>query len=202
MPKKKINKKDQAVFYLIAGISAALSIIFFIGLSAFYVQNIRLKSHEAALEKNIISLNENLQQCLLSEKGRTKAENDAASYLKWRYVLKDQVDQTARMFNDRINTMKGAKKDKSLTALLYYNLGLAHTINADFALALDAFEEAIKLDPSSGYSYYNLGLLYSAYKDDPKKALECYKKYMEISPKGLYAQTVKERIKTLERSMP
>jgi hypothetical protein len=45
-------------------------------------------------------------------------------------------------------------------------------------------------------------MLYYTYKNDNAKALYCYKRYMEIFPRGIYSIVVRSRIKQLEESKP
>lgn len=183
-----------------AGLSIAVSVILVIIIFILNWENGRLRTYKNALEKSVILLNENLMQYQQSEKNREKVENTASSYLKWKFVLKEQLDQSAQIFKDKAASLKNANKDKALASLLYYNLGLNQTINMDFDSAINSFEEAVRLDPKNGYGYYNLGLLYSTYKNDTAKAVDCYKKYIQIFPNGLYTAVVKERIKQLERA--
>ncbi len=176
-----------------------LSIVLAVILSVSLWQNHRARIYEAILEKNIFLLNENLMQYQRSDKEMVfGADNEAASYLKWKFVLKEQVDQTTQIFSDKAAALKNAGKDKVLASLLYYNAGLAQTVNSDFSSAIAAFEEAVRLDPKNGYGYYNLGMLYWAYGKNKAKALHCYKKYMEIFPRGIYSGVVKARIDQLE----
>jgi tetratricopeptide (TPR) repeat protein len=165
-------------------------------------QNYSLLAYQAILEKNIFLLNENLAQYQRSEKIGPNAGSEAAAYLKWKFVLKEQVEQTAQILSDKATALKNAGKDKALASLIYYNAGLAQTMNSNFSDAVVSFEEAVKLDPKNGYAYYNLGMLYYTYKNDNAKALYCYKRYMEIFPRGIYSIVVRSRIKQLEESKP
>ncbi|MCX5665632.1 MAG: hypothetical protein NT036_01085 [Candidatus Omnitrophica bacterium] len=171
-------------------------------LGGLFSQNAKLNSYVKMLEKNIYLLNENLLQYQQSDKEKSAAGNEAVSYLNWKYLLKEQVDQTAQIFSDKAAALKSAGKDKILDSLLYYNAGLAQTMNSNFSAAIAAFEEAVRLDPKNGYGYYNLGMLYRAYSKDNAKALYCYKKYMEIFPRGIYSSVVKSRIDQLEEPKP
>lgn len=184
--------------FILKGFYSAAFVVLLVIVSVLSWKNVALNNYKLALENNIVLLNENLVLSQKSEADRVKAEDTASSYLKWKFVLKEQVDQSIEVLKDKAAFLRNASKDKALAALLYYNLGLAETINTDFNSAIGSFEEAVKLDPKNGYSYYNLGLLYSTYKGDLARALSCYKKYLEIFPDGLYAAVVKERIKQLE----
>jgi tetratricopeptide (TPR) repeat protein len=64
----------------------------------------------------------------------------------------------------------------------YYNLGLIHANNGMFAQAAEAFENAVKTNPSSYQAWHQLGLVYAS---DLKfeKAIEAYQKVIELNPK-------------------
>ena len=163
-------------------------------------QNHRSMAYEAVLERNIFLLNENLMQYQNLGKKTTGKGDEAVDYLRWKYLLKEQVDQTAQIFSDKAAALKSAGKDTALASLLYYNLGLTQVMNSNFPAAIEAFEEAVKLDPKNGYGYYNLGMLYYAHLKDKAKALHCYKRYMEVFPHGIYSGVVRGRIDQLEEA--
>jgi tetratricopeptide (TPR) repeat protein len=168
-------------------------------MSSFYIlsriQNLNLKNKIAILQQSLTSLNESVKKI---SKEKDMGEERVLDFLEWQFVLKDQVAQANQRFLDRINKIKDLKKDKSLLNLLYANLGLSYTLALDFDSAIKAFEEAVKFDAQDAYSFYNLGLLYSA-RANPKKAVKYYKKYLELVPSGApRAEEVKERIKNLE----
>jgi tetratricopeptide (TPR) repeat protein len=176
-----------------------VSIIFVIILAAaasiLYYQNVRLKTYNAGLEKSVISLNESIRCYQGTSMTQGMFQKEALDYLRWRFVLKEQVEQAGRRFSGKT---AGARKDRELANLIYYNLGLAHTLAYDFEAAINDFQEALKYDSKDAYSYYNLALLFSTYKETPEKALDCYRKYQEIAPQGLYRAEVRSRIAQLE----
>lgn len=189
------NKRFVDLLCLVSLVCVVILVI--IG-SILYYQNVKIKSHSAWLEKNIISLDENLRHYQQTSKAQDKTQKEALDYLRWRFVLKEQVEQASRRFFEK---SAGARKDKELANLIYYNLGLAHTLSSNFDSAINDFQEALKYDPKDAYSYYNLALLYSTYKQAPQAALSYYKEYQELSPKGLYSEEVADRIKQLQESI-
>lgn len=149
------------------------------------------------VEKQVASLEKGAER--LTNDAQDKRQRAAADFLEWKYILRDQVALANKELSDRIKKAVNQKTDKELLNLLYYNMGLSNTLAGNFDMAMSAFEEAIKYDPRDAGSYYNLGLLYSAYKGDRTKAVNCYKNYLAFSPKASNADEVKGRIKALEK---
>jgi tetratricopeptide (TPR) repeat protein len=73
-----------------------------------------------------------------------------------------------KAFQDAIDRFKEAAKDpdfssQALFEQAYYNLGLLYSKSdkpEDYVKAIDAFREAVKLDPNHAEAHYNLGLVY------------------------------------------
>jgi tetratricopeptide (TPR) repeat protein len=128
-----------------------------------------------------------------------KLSEGALSYLEWKFLLKDQVSGAQRRLLSRIDSIANIKKDKQLLNLLYYTLGLSCTLSADFDAAIKDFQQAVNFDPKDAESFYNLGLISSAYRQTSRNAAGYYKKYLELVPKGPKADEVRERIKVLEK---
>ena len=160
------------------------------------IKNLQLKDEVKILEKNSRQL---MQEAMLNQKKRQVNEG-ALDYLEWQFVLKDQVDNGLKQLKARVNAATALKKDKPLLSLLYYNLGLSFTLAMDFNSAIAAFEDAVGQDPKDALSFYNLGLLCSTYRQDPKKAIKYYKKYLELAPANSpKSQEVKRRIEGMEK---
>jgi tetratricopeptide (TPR) repeat protein len=62
--------------------------------------------------------------------------------------------------------------------------------------AILRYQDATRHKPNFALAYYKLGLAYDK-KHDKTKAIEAYKKYLEILPKGSYAKHCSERIEKL-----
>ena len=128
--------------------------------------------------------------------------NDEASldYLQWQFVVKEQVAQAGRRLRERLAKVPSLKKDRALAALLHDQLGLNETLAADFGAAIREYEEALRLDPTDADSCYNLGLLYSTYHQDPRKAAAYYKRYLRLAPAdSAKAREVEDRVRILDR---
>ena len=193
------NKKNLIFITLLFILSWSALVIFVFLFVNTRAQNSQLKNLFSLLEQKIVSLSNEAKQYKESRIEKNKWEEDALSYLQWQFVIKDQVAQAGQRLKEQIEKIKDMKKNKELTGLLYYNLGLNYTFATDFSSAINAFEEALRLDAKDALSYYNLGLLYSTYHQEPKKAVKYYKKYLELVPSGPKVDEVKERIKSLER---
>ena len=171
---------------------------------------LRCRIDKRRIEK-LLALQTQKAESFAEEIGRSRQEKErleqkeerigreALDYLEWQYVLSDQVSQAAERLTKEIREVRELKKSKELINLLYYNLGLSYTLAVDFDAAIAAFEQALKYKREDAESCYNLGLLYSTYRQNPKRAVKYYKKYLELSPSGLKAGEVKERLDVLGR---
>lgn len=92
---------------------------------------------------------------------------------------------------------KLAREKGGKTAIEAYNEGVAAFNAGDVDKSINAFEEAIKLDKTFAEAYYQLGLNYLN-KGVNDKAIDCFKKYLELKPDGEDADTAKSIIETLK----
>jgi len=193
--KEGLNLKLMRLIFIINLVVLGVFIFLFVTSSN---ANFKLKAALLQLEKSRVSLSQSLQkQAIDLQNERKKWEEGAASFLEWRYVLRDQVNYAQQRIAAQ---MDKTKKDKPLMNTVYYTLGLTYILAVDFQPAINAFEEAVKFDPEDAFSYYDLGMLYSTYKNDSKKAIENYKKYLGLAAAtdANQARIVQERIKALE----
>jgi tetratricopeptide (TPR) repeat protein len=70
--------------------------------------------------------------------------------------------------------------EKSYAA--YQNLGLIYANKGEYQNAIDAYESALKLNPSSAGAWYQLGLVYAA-SGNFTESITAYKKSIELNPK-------------------
>jgi tetratricopeptide (TPR) repeat protein len=198
MPKTKIRIGAKGLVIIIA----ALFVISWCALAAFSILYIGARAKYEAVRKTALALQQQLNTLNKQRQDPSYAANEqnekqALDFLEWQFVLKEQVKAAGADLSERIAKLKDRGADKGLQALLYYNLGLNYFLAVDYQRAINAFEEALKLDPKDAASAYNLGLLYSVYGNDPQKAVACYRKYLELSPSAQNAESVKERIASL-----
>jgi tetratricopeptide (TPR) repeat protein len=148
----------------------------------------KIKNEVIFLEKNIGELRSRVN---ILSKEETARGSKVMGFLNWQLVLKDQVDNANVRLKEKI---RAAGKDKALLDLLYYSLGLNYTTAVDFPRAIEAFEEALQNDPKDADACYNLGLLYSVYRQDKKTADKYYRRYVELAPAGPKTEEVKRRL--------
>jgi len=190
---KKIN--PITLFLLVSWFSVAFFAFLYISTR---IQNLKLKNTLAAEAEKVKVLSEENNKCQALREEAAKFQNSALNYLEWQFVLKEQVSQASNRLRQRINQVREVKKDRQLLNLLYYNLGLNDTLAVNFEGAIRAFEEAVDFDPKDADSFYNLGLLYSAFRQSPNKAVHYYEQYLKLVPKGAKSDEVRERIKILK----
>ncbi|MCP5106552.1 MAG: tetratricopeptide repeat protein [bacterium] len=92
---------------------------------------------------------------------------------------------------------KLAQEKGGKTAIDAYNEGIHAFNSGETDKAVTALLEAVKLDEKFGEAYYRLGLSYLN-KGDNAKAIEAFKKYLEVEPAGKEAETVKAIIDSLK----
>lgn len=188
-----MNTKNMALLRVLFIISWFSLVVFAALFVAVKLQNIKLSSTCFILEQKTKALSEKVKDCQKSE----DTGQSTLDYLQWQFIVNEQVDKASARLKEEIAKIKDLKKNKDLAGLLYYNLGLSYDLAQDFDSAIKAFEEAVSLQPKDADSYYNLGLLYSTFRMNTKKAVKNYQKYLELAGQGTKADEVRERINTL-----
>jgi tetratricopeptide (TPR) repeat protein len=195
---KQANQELLRRFSLIFRIKRAVIMLLLILLVAVAINNIYLRKHISTCRTQAVLL-EKIAQTAQDSLGSLKAsysktEAEALEYLQWQFVLKDQLAGMNDFIKIRLNRIQPAAEQPILKNILYYSLGANYMLVNDFEAAIQAFKKAVKFNDKDAWSYYNLGLLYSAYKNNASAAVTCYKKFLEFNPNGPKAQEVKERI--------
>ena len=90
------------------------------------------------------------------------------------------VYKEKKELESRLSALEAAMKKER--ALFHYNLAVAYTKSKLYDDAIEAYEKSLGLDPNNADAHYNLGLLYSDVKNNSKKAIAHYKKYLELKP--------------------
>jgi Flp pilus assembly protein TadD len=85
---------------------------------------------------------------------------------------------------------------RTVSAEVYNNLAIAHREHGDFRKAEEAYQKSIKLNPNLAAAYYNLGVLYDLYLNQPTDAVRCYREYERLAGQN---QTVEVWIADLEQ---
>ncbi len=74
------------------------------------------------------------------------------------------------------------KQKDNKSAIDYFLLGIIYYQSKEYDKAIEAYEEAVKINPKDDSAYNNMGSAY-ANKKEYDKAIEAYKKAIEINPK-------------------
>lgn len=171
------------------------------------------KKYEKAVEllKKSISLDENIYQAhyyngvILYELGKYK---EAVEALNKVLVIKRDFDSALRLLaaaHEKLGNKKEADKYTELarevggkTAIDAYNEGSRVFNEGKTDEAINAFEEAVKLDEKFADAYYRLGLCYLN-KGVNEKAIACFQKYIQLKPDGKEVESAKSIIDALKQ---
>jgi chromosome segregation ATPase len=83
-------------------------------------------------------------------------------------------------------------------SILHYNLGVCYTQIQNFDRAVLEFEKVLKLAPNDSETHYNLGVIYAEQLKKPEKALEHFKKYLNLTPEDVDADRARRYVITHE----
>lgn len=128
-----------------------------------------------------------------------KAENEKLAKIdefSANVQVKKQQQKIVKLEKELAASKEELKKQE---ALLHYNLGVAYTKEKNYDMALDEYRKALKLNSADPDTYYNLAILYDDCFKNPKRAIENYKKYLELRPNAPDIDEVKEWILDLEK---
>ena len=161
-------------------------------------ENIKLKSLVVTEKHKLASF-----ESISDEYERLKAEkikwdNATVDYIDWQFVLRDQINMSGVKILAALNNIEDIRHNKELANLLYYNLGLSYMMAVDFDSAIKYFKTATDLKSADADSWYNLGLLYSTFKNDSRNAIRCYNKFLALLPNSPKSGEVKTRIEALK----
>lgn len=90
---------------------------------------------------------------------------------------------------------KDIKKER---AVYNYNLGVAYTGAGYYDEAVEAYLRSLELDPSGADAHYNLAVVYDTIKQDPEKAAEHYREYLELKPSAGDTSDVRAALERLK----
>lgn len=75
-------------------------------------------------------------------------------------------------------------------------------VNAmNFNGAIEAFEQALQMNPHSAAAHFELGWLYAEKEADPAAAIYHYQKYLRLRPKADNAETIQSHILRLKQEL-
>jgi len=100
------------------------------------------------------------------------------------------------MTNKALEQYKRALEFTSKSPLLHVKAGKIHSVKKEYEEAEKHYKIALRLDFSFNLAYFNLGNLYRDRGEDIQ-ALECFQKYIELSPEGQHTEECNKNIKEL-----
>lgn len=75
-------------------------------------------------------------------------------------------------------------------------------VNAmNFRGAIEAFEQALQMNPQSAAAHFELGWLYAEKEADPAAAIYHYQRYLQLRPKADNAETIQSHILRLKQEL-
>jgi predicted Zn finger-like uncharacterized protein len=119
---------------------------------------------------------------------RKNEEQQAATASQETFSPNDIREESAPTLSSSEKSQQGAaapRKRDPVRALL--DKGVEYLENAQFNNATEAFNEVIRLEPSGSDGYFGLGLVYEQ-KGEMTKAIDAYKKAVEVNPDDSAAQ--------------
>jgi tetratricopeptide (TPR) repeat protein len=137
-----------------------------------------MDNKEAELAKTTLAL-ENLEKKFLKD---VKEQKD--TIIKEKGALIRQLHS----LKAELNREKG---------LYYYNLGVTQAAASLYNDAMASYEKSLEFDPDNFDTYYNMGLLYEKIMRDFKKAVSCYRKYLELYPQAPDKNEIKKIIEEI-----
>lgn len=79
-------------------------------------------------------------------------------------------------------------------AKVHYNMGNTYFNQGDYVQAAKEYVRALELSPEDASAHYNLAFVSGEFLNDPKVALDHYKKYLYFNPHAEDAQMVEQKI--------
>jgi tetratricopeptide (TPR) repeat protein len=87
----------------------------------------------------------------------------------------------ASRYGDAEAALNAALKRNPANAVANDELGIVERKLGKFAEAETAYQRTIAIEPNYAPAYFNLGVLYDLYLDEPKKALEQFEHYLTLA---------------------
>ena len=80
-------------------------------------------------------------------------------------------------------------------------IGRSRVNTLDFGGAIEAFENALEMNPHSGAAHFELGWLYAEKASDPAAAIYHYQKFLKLRPTADNAETIQQQIVRLKAEL-
>ncbi|MFA5320616.1 MAG: tetratricopeptide repeat protein [Candidatus Omnitrophota bacterium] len=148
-------------------------------------------------EKGLLQINLQEAQRLIGEKeDYLRRAQSQLGEMKEELKKSGNYVQTAQKAQQGLLLLQ--KHIKQERAVYNYNLGVAYTSAKYYDEAVTAYLRSLELNPSNPDAHYNLAVVYDTIKQDPEKAVEHYRKYLELKPGADDADDIREALKRLK----
>ncbi|MCM8774210.1 MAG: tetratricopeptide repeat protein [Candidatus Omnitrophica bacterium] len=115
-------------------------------------------------------------------------------------ILKDISNALAEDdLNKAIEAYLQLLKLQPYNSHIHYNLAILYLQIGYYWEASQYLLSALELNPNDSDAYYNLGIIYEIFLNDKDKAIACYKKYLNLSPRASDRKLVESWINSLKK---
>ncbi len=123
-----------------------------------------------------------LKHQLLSEAKECLSETspELAKQITISGEIKNTIEDTSLSFVDKIKQLFINIFKKP--SIYYYNMGNSYYNKGEYDRAIEAYQQAIKLNPKDNMAYNNMGINYDK-KGDYDRAIEAYQQAIKLNPK-------------------
>jgi len=83
----------------------------------------------------------------------------------------------------------------------HFALGKSRINAMDYQGAIEAFQEALEVNPHSAAAHFELGWLYDEKESDPAAAIYHYQQYLKLSPNAGNAEVIRQRIESCKQQL-
>ncbi len=155
----------------------------------------RITELEAELKKQYTEAKHQIAKIkqLEKEKIRLKEEADAALYAQKAAEMKKNV------LEEKIKDIKQQTNKERLD--MHYNLAVVYGKNGMYKDAEREYLKCLKIDPNDAGVHYNLAILYDDKLQENQKAIEHYKKFLELRPDSELATQVSQWMLNAEQEI-
>ena len=173
----------------------------------------RLKQENSELQTEL----EGVRETIESNEAELKQREAESAKLKEKIEqskeeIEGLLDKSKDEFSAEIEELQGQFKElkaenqqlqahlKQERALYHYNLGVAYSQTQAYDDALKEYEKSLSYNLNNAEAHYNLGLIYEHIKNNPEKAIQHYKQYIDLAPQAYDIREVNTSIRKLEES--
>ena len=121
-------------------------------------------------------------------------EGQAKKHTQENTILKSKLKNVAAKF---FKSQKSLDRLEKETADMHYNLGVIFQGQNKYNEAIREYEKTLEIRPNDPDTHYNLALIYDTVKNDRKKAIYYYNKYLGSTLDTQGALKIKEKVAQL-----